>query len=70
MTVEELQHLPKYILLHHRQHIGTVWDKLPKNMQIDPDIWKYQYCTIHYNTQSDQIDGPPPTILRCALCNK
>lgn len=74
MTKLQLTHLPKEVMIACASNeIALVWDKLPKHLQDDIDVLKYQYCLDHYDTNddvgSDVNDGPPPRRLVCCICN-
>lgn len=70
LTTEEFAFLPKFFLLEFaRQNIGDVWDKLPKHLQRDPEMKPYKRCMDYWNSSTgDQLDGPPPLVMDCALC--
>lgn len=74
MSKRQLANLPKEVIIACcSNEIALVWDKLPKHLQDDIDVLKYQYCSDHYNTsnnvQNDVNDGPPPRRLVCCVCN-
>lgn len=70
MTTEEIAHLPTYFLMAFAgDAITMAWDKLPKFMQEDPQIARYQRCTLHWNSSAgDQVDGPTPSKINCPFC--
>lgn len=72
LTVEQLQFIPKIILLRKfGNHIDYLWDKLPEYIKKDPEVCSYRRCLKHYNqvTQQLHIDGPTPLIKDCCKCN-
>lgn len=78
MSEQQLATMPKEVIIACAPHeIALVWDKLPKHLQDDFDILKYQYCTDHYGSNSDTLtnqsnmdvnDGPPPRKIFCCYC--
>jgi hypothetical protein len=71
LTVEQLQFIPKIILLREfGNHIDYLWDKLPEHIKRDPEVYSYRRCLKHYNqtTQQLHIDGPGPLIKDCCKC--
>lgn len=75
MSKEQLADMPKEVIIGCAAHeIAIVWDKLPKHLQNDIDILKYQYCQDHYsnsnddNSNIDVNDGPPPRKIFCCYC--
>lgn len=49
----------------------NMWSSLPYKFKTHPDIIKRLPCVEHYNlpTQRHHIDGVPPLIKNCLLCN-
>ena len=75
MSKEQLSDMPKEVMIGCAAHeIAIVWDKLPKNLQDDIDILKYQYCQEHYSKDDDirsnvdVNDGPSPRRIFCCYC--
>lgn len=73
LSKDELLHMPKEVIIAcASEEIAYVWDKLPKQLQEDPDILKYGYCSEHHNAdqaEGDVNDGPPPRRIFCCICN-
>ena len=73
LNISEISYLPKEFILHHvsLSDIQFVWDLLPAHTKNNlKDIF---YCYEHYsqpNTDSDQIDGPPPRKINCEKCRQ
>ena len=75
MSKKQLSDMPKEVMIGCAAHeIALVWDKLPKNLQDDIDILKYQYCQEHYSKDDDigsnvdVNDGPSPRRIFCCYC--
>lgn len=75
MSKEQLSDMPKQVMIGCAAHeIALVWDKLPKHLQNDIDILKYQYCQEHYSNNEDSgsnidvNDGPSPRKIFCCYC--
>ena len=63
--------MPKEILLKYEDDIKLVFNKLPIEMQKDPEIAIHQACNEHFNASlddSDMIDGPTPSKKKCVEC--
>lgn len=75
MSKQQLADMPKEVVISCAAHeISLVWDKLPKHLQEDIDILKYQYsaddnASSENNTSvSDVNDGPAERKVFCCYC--
>lgn len=75
MSKQQLADMPKEVMIACAAHeIALVWEKLPRHLQEDIDVLKYQYCLEHYPTNDDSspnfdvIDGPVPRKILCCYC--
>jgi len=76
LTAEELQYIPKPVLLrvcgHLCGYVHHLWDKLPEHIKSDLEVQTYRRCYEHYNRlwQRTHIDGPAPLIKDCHECRQ
>jgi len=71
-NVEQLQYIPKIVLLRVYGNIEHVWDKLPEYMKTDSEVRIYRRCDEHYNQpwQRIYIDGSAPKIKDSSECQR
>ncbi|KYQ57306.1 hypothetical protein ALC60_03735, partial [Trachymyrmex zeteki] len=72
LSAEQLQYIPKIVLLRVYGYIDHVWVKLPEHVKADSEIRTYRRCGKHYNQpwQRTHIDGPAPKIKDCSECRR
>lgn len=66
---ENLKYISKYVLINQLdKYIEKLFDKLPLALQVDPEVRACLPCDRHYNNSPDHIDGPPPLVKNCRIC--
>lgn len=72
METDEIAYLSKdFILAFASSDIEDAWEKLPETMKTDADIGECRKCSIHFETNADDVfDGPKPMIKNCKICKR
>lgn len=69
LTTADLACLPKSFLLRYcGRVIDQAWPRLPDHLKNDSEIAGYRKCFRHHNIGECQVDGPPPMIKDCHIC--
>ena len=70
MSAEQLQYIPKVVLLRVYGDYIEHWDKLLEHVKADSEVQIYRRYNEHYSQpwQQTHIDDPVPKIKNCSEC--
>lgn len=70
-SVSDLSYFPVNYLIKYVKslELEKIWEKLPANYRNDKELERNLPCHLHHNRSETHIDGPPPPIRQCYICN-